>query len=303
MLKDIISISDLSRKEIEEILLFAKELKEKGSTNTFQGKILASLFFEPSTRTRLSFESAMHKIGGSVIGFSESANTSTQKGETLADSIRVISGYSDVIVIRHPMEGAARLAADNSSVPVINAGDGSREHPTQTLLDLFSIQECQGRLDELKIACVGDLKYGRAAHSLALALSLFNIRLYFVSPDTLMPPPNIAHKIKTRGMKYSFHRDIEEVIGKVDILYMLRTQKERFDNLSEYEKHKKAYIVHKKLLEKAKPSMRVLHPLPRLDEISTKVDKTPQAYYFTQAKNGLFVRQAVLHKVLGGINE
>ena len=297
---DIISISDLSRDEIEEILSLAQKIKEGKVSHSLQGKILATLFFEASTRTRLSFEAAMHKLGGSVIGFSEPKKSSAEKGESLSDAIRVVAGYSDALVVRHPLEGAARLAADVSKVPVINAGDGSREHPTQTLLDLFSIRECQGKLDELKIACVGDLRHGRTAHSLAIASALFNIRLYFVSPKSLTIPPHITHQLKVRGVKYSFHNTLDEVLPKVDILYMIRTQKERFDDKQEYAKYKKAYCITPELLKNGKKNLRVLHPLPRVCEIDPKVDRTENAYYFEQAENGLYVRQAVLSLIMGG---
>lgn len=298
--RDIISIGDLSQKEILSLLDDAKALQKKGKPTALEGKILATLFFEPSTRTRLSFEAAMHRLGGHVIGFSEETHLSTQKGESLADTIRVISGYADAITIRHPLEGSARLAADYATVPVINAGDGSRQHPTQTLLDLFSIRECQGKLDGLKIAFVGDLKYGRAAHSLAIACALFGMRLYFVSPESLMLPDYITQNIKRTGIKYSFHRSIDEVIGKADILYMLRTQKERFDTPADYAKVKECYALDVATVEKGKENLRILHPLPRVDEIAPEVDELEQAYYFQQAANGIFVRQAVLLRILGG---
>ncbi|MDN3507834.1 MAG: aspartate carbamoyltransferase [Simkaniaceae bacterium] len=299
---DIISIADLSRDEIETILSLAQKIKEGKVSPSLKGKILATLFFEASTRTRLSFEAAMHKLGGSVIGFSEPKKTSAEKGETLADAIRVVSSYADALVIRHPLEGAARLSADVADIPVINAGDGAREHPTQTLLDLFSIKECQGKLNDLKIACVGDLRHGRTAHSLAIASGLFNMRLFFVAPQSLTIPAHITHQLKVRGVKYSFHTTIEEVLPKIDILYMIRTQKERFEDGKEYAKYKKAYCVTPELLKEAKKNLRILHPLPRVCEIDSRIDSTPYAYYFEQAANGLYVRQAVLSLIMGGVS-
>ena len=297
--RDIISIGDLSKEEITALLDKAKALQKTGRPQALHGKILATLFFEPSTRTRLSFEAAMYRLGGNVIGFSEERHLSTQKGETLSDTIRVISSYADAITIRHPFEGAARLAADYADIPIINAGDGSRQHPTQTLLDLFSIRECHGKLEGLKVAFVGDLKYGRAAHSLAIACALFGMRLYFVSPEALMLPDYITDGIKRTGIKYSFHRAIEEVIEKADILYMLRTQKERFDTPAEYARVKECYTLDVATVERGKESLRILHPLPRVDEIAPEVDALNQAYYFQQAANGIFVRQAVLLHILG----
>lgn len=291
--RSLISISDLSKEEIEKLLKRAAEFKKKPPKELLRGKILASCFFEPSTRTRLSFESAMLRLGGQVIGFSDSNCTSTKKGETLFDTIKVIGALADLIVIRHPLEGAAKLASEATRKPVINAGDGANQHPTQTLLDLFTIKECQGKLSGLNIAIVGDLKYGRTVHSLAYAAALFDMRLYFISPDELTLPDAILQELRKKRGKFSFHRSIEEVIGKVDILYMTRLQKERFDQAT-YERVKDNFILNEALLEKAKKHLRVLHPLPRVSEIARAVDNTPHAYYFQQAENGLFVRQALL---------
>lgn len=294
--KSLVSISELTPKHIACIISRAKELKETPAPHLLDGKILACCFFEPSTRTRLSFEVAMQKLGGKTVGFSESANTSTKKGETLADSMRVIGSFVDVIAIRHPQEGAARLASEASNVPVINAGDGANQHPTQTLLDLYTIEECQGKIDGLQIAIVGDLKFGRTVHSLCLSLKHYAVRLYFVSPKNLTLPEPVIEELKKHGIKYSFHSGIEEVIPKVDILYMCRTQKERFpeDNLE----FTNSCLLKKHHLKHAKPTLRILHPLPRVDEIEPSIDETPYAYYFQQAQNGVAVRMAILAMIL-----
>ncbi len=295
--RNLISIADLSKEEILHILKTAEEMKHKAPGALLQGKILASCFFEPSTRTRLSFEAAMIRLGGNTIGFSDSASTSTKKGETLHDAMRVIGGYADILVIRHPSEGAARLAAEAAGKPVINAGDGSNQHPTQALTDLFTLKECQGKLKGLNIALIGDLKYGRTVHSLSLACAHFDMRLFFVSPEELSLPDETAQALKKHGLKFSFHRTIEEVIGKADVLYMTRIQKERFEP-SVYEKYKEAYRLTPVTLAKAPKHLKILHPLPRLSEIDPSVDTTPYAYYFQQAENGLYVRMALLSHIL-----
>lgn len=297
--KHIISIPELSREELELIVATAGQLKAQPNPELIKHKVVASCFFEPSTRTRLSFETAIQRIGGSVIGFDNGGNTSlANKGETLADSIRIISSYVDAFVMRHPQEGAARLASEFSSVPVINAGDGANQHPTQTLLDLFTIAETQGRLDKLNVAFVGDLKYGRTVHSLTQALAKFNqIRFYFIAPDALAMPDYICEELDEAGVEYSLHNDMESVIPELDILYMTRVQKERFDE-SEYAHLKSAYILTAATLEGARDNLKVLHPLPRVDEITTDVDATPHAYYFEQAKNGVYAREALLALVL-----
>lgn len=295
----IVSMNSLNKPHIESILDLAENIKKNDTrSQVLKGKILASLFFEPSTRTRLSFEAAMHRLGGSVIGFSEEKATSVAKGESLTDSLKVISSYADALVIRHPLEGAARLAADICSIPIINAGDGCNEHPTQTLLDLFSIRECQNRLDDLKIAFVGDLKYGRTVHSLAKACALYNIRLYFISPESLMLPSHLAHELSVKGVKYSFHRSLDAILDKLDIIYMTRIQKERFDNLEVYEKVKNLLSLNLNDLKEAKSTLKILHPLPRVNEIHPDIDTSPYAYYFQQAENGLFIRQALLSLIL-----
>lgn len=296
--KDIISISEFSREHIELILKTAKSLKENPRHDLLKGKLIGVTFFEGSTRTRLSFETAIHRLGGEVIGFADAANTSLgKKGETLADSIRIITSYTDALVMRHPMEGAARLAADLSPVPVINAGDGANQHPTQTLLDLFTISETQKRLQDISIAFVGDLKYGRTVHSLSEALCHYNARIYLVSPDSLAMPQYILDTLDSHHIEYSVHSSIEEIMPKVDILYMTRVQKERFDE-TEYQHLRSKFILTSKMLGEAKPNMKILHPLPRIDEITLNVDHTPHAYYFEQAANGVYARQALLSLVL-----
>ena len=296
--KNIISIPDLSRPELELILKTAYSLKQTPQPELLKNKVVASCFFEASTRTRLSFETAVQRLGGSVIGFDSGGNTSlAQKGETLADSVKVISSYADAFFMRHPQEGAARLASEFTSIPVINGGDGSNQHPTQTLLDLFTIYETQARLDNLNIAFVGDLKYGRTVHSLAQALSLFNCNFYFISPEALAMPDYIIEELNDRNITFSLHSSIEEVIGELDILYMTRVQKERFDE-TEYQHMKSAFLLNAGMLKNVRDNLKVLHPLPRIDEINKDVDETPYAYYFEQAQNGVYARQALLALLL-----
>ncbi|WP_289993617.1 aspartate carbamoyltransferase [Photorhabdus laumondii] len=298
--KHIISINDLSREDLELVLQTAAALKARPQPELLKPKVIASCFFEASTRTRLSFETAIHRLGASVVGFSDSNNTSLgKKGETLADTISVISQYVDAIVIRHPQEGAPRLASEFSGdTPIINAGDGANQHPTQTLLDLFTIQETQQRLDSLNIAMVGDLKYGRTVHSLSQALAKFNgNHFYFIAPEALPMPNHILHMLNEKGATYSQHANIEEVLPELDILYMTRVQKERLDP-SEYANAKAQFVLRASDLIGAKENLKVLHPLPRIDEITADVDKTPYAYYFQQAENGIYARQALLSLVL-----
>ncbi|WIG80905.1 aspartate carbamoyltransferase [Photobacterium damselae] len=298
--KHIISIPEFTRDELELVVETAGKLKAEPNPELLKNKVVASCFFEPSTRTRLSFETAVQRLGGTVIGFDNGGNTSlAKKGETLADSVQVISSYVDAFVMRHPQEGAARLASEFSNgVPIINGGDGANQHPTQTLLDLFTIKETQGRLDDISIAFVGDLKYGRTVHSLTQALSKFNnVRFYFIAPEVLAMPEYICEELDDAGITYSLHSNIEEVLPELDILYMTRVQKERFDE-SEYAHIKSAFVLNAKMLEEARPNMKVMHPLPRIDEITTDVDKTPHAYYFQQAENGVYARQALLALVL-----
>lgn len=301
--KHIISINDLTKEEILHVLAVASEFDVLQQSFLLRGKILATLFFEPSTRTRLSFETAMHRLGGSVIGFGSAAITSVQKGETLADTISMIHGYADAIVMRHHIEGAARLASQISKVPVINAGDGANQHPTQTLVDLYTIQKAQNTIDGLSIAMVGDLKYGRTVHSLAIALAHFNVKLYFVAPEELKMPLKITEHLRENNIEYVEVTKIEEVISKVDILYMTRIQKERFPDLKEYEKIKNVYILTANMFDKmkVKENLRILHPLPRINEITQDVDATKYAYYFQQAHNGIPVRKALLGLVMGAV--
>ncbi|CAB50232.1 aspartate carbamoyltransferase [Pyrococcus abyssi] len=303
--RDVISIRDFSKEDIETVLATAerleRELKEKGQLEYAKGKILATLFFEPSTRTRLSFESAMHRLGGAVIGFAEASTSSVKKGESLRDTIKTVEQYCDVIVIRHPKEGAARLAAEVAEVPVINAGDGSNQHPTQTLLDLYTIKKEFGRIDGLKIGLLGDLKYGRTVHSLAEALTFYDVELYLISPELLRMPRHIVEELREKGMKVVETTTLEDVIGKLDVLYVTRIQKERFPDEQEYLKVKGSYQVNLKVLEKAKDELRIMHPLPRVDEIHPEVDNTKHAIYFRQVFNGVPVRMALLALVLGVI--
>ena len=290
---DVISIKHLTKEQIELILQTAKQLKNKPEKNLLTDKIIANCFFEPSTRTRLSFETAALRLGAQTIGFSDAQTTSIQKGESLQDSITVINDYADLIVIRHPQEGAAQLAADICNKPVINAGDGANQHPTQALIDLFSMEETQGKLHGLTIALVGDLKYGRTIHSLIQACSLYQCRLFLVAPDLLTLPSYLTDHLKLQGVKFSFHQTIEEIIDRIDILYMTRIQQERFKELI-----KNPYQVTESLLKQAKSNLKILHPLPRLNEINTTIDTTGFAYYFQQAANGVFVRQALLKLLL-----
>lgn len=296
--KSLVSVGDLTLEEVNLVLDRAKMLKEKPQPALLQKKILASCFFEASTRTKLSFESAMMRLGGNTIGFSDPETTSVKKGESLQDSIKVISAYCDALVLRHPSEGSARLAAEVSNKPVINAGDGANRHPSQTLLDLFTIRECQGKLDGLNIAFVGDLKYGRTVHSLAQAFRFYpKTRFYFVAPELLTMPDPICENLRRAGIRFSFHKGLTELMPKLDVIYMTRMQKERFDATSLL-KSTAQYRLTENMLESAKSNMKVLHPLPRVDEIDAAIDKTDHAYYFQQAENGLTVRQAILSLLL-----
>ncbi|MBI2484070.1 aspartate carbamoyltransferase [Candidatus Uhrbacteria bacterium] len=299
--RDIISMADFSKEDILYILRVADQVKKSNPNRLLSGCLMGSCFFEPSTRTRLSFEAAMKRLGGDVIGFADSSTTSAKKGETLYDSIKIIGQYVDIIVMRHPVDGSARRAAEATDTPIINAGDGSNQHPTQTLLDLYTIKESQKSIDGIHIALVGDLKYGRTAHSLAQALSHFNVRLYFIAPPSLQIPPHIANHVKAKQVKFSFHEKLDDVLPKLDILYMTRIQEERFSDSMEYNRVKDVFRLTLDQLGAVRPSMRILHPLPRVREIDPSIDATPHAYYFQQAQNGLLVRQAVLSLVLGKI--
>lgn len=296
--RDIISIRDFSKDELIYILEVAKRF-ERFNKPILNSKILATLFFEPSTRTRLSFESAMVGLGGKVLGFAEAGVSSAAKGESLHDSIKVIEGYCDVIVMRHPIEGAARVAAESTIRPVINGGDGANQHPTQTLLDLYTIKKEKGKISGLNIGFIGDLKYGRTVHSLTDALSKFNCNLFFVSPDSLKMPKDLLEELDENGTKYIETDDLNSVSGDIDVLYATRIQKERFPDPLEYERVKHSYVLGKDMLKSMKSDIKIMHPLPRVNEISTNLDEYQQAVYFKQAHNGVIVRKALLSLVLG----
>jgi len=302
--RDVVSIKDFSKKEIEHILTYAKKMvpyaKGEKYTDILKGKILSSLFFEPSTRTRLSFESAMHRLGGRVIGFAEPSATSQKKGESLADTIRMADAYSDIIVIRHPQEGAARLAAMFAESPIINAGDGAGRHPTQCLLDLFTILTEKKNIKGNKIVLLGDLKYGRTVHSLAYALSLFGAELTFVSPETLKMPKEVINECKEFGGEPTSTANLEKAVKDADVLYVTRIQKERFPDAEEYNRVVGTYKIDTELLTLAKKDLIIMHPLPRVTEIDPEVDKTLHALYFKQAFNGIPVRMALLSLIAGG---
>lgn len=269
------------------------------SQSLLKGKVIATLFFEPSTRTRLSFETAINRLGGKIIGFSDSNSSSVSKGETLHDTIRMVSNYADMIIMRHPLEGSARYAAEVSSVPVINAGDGANQHPSQTLLDMYSIRKTQGRLDDINLFMVGDLKYGRTVHSLLMAMSQFRNPIFnFVAPPELAMPDEYKLFLSQKGIRYFEHLEFNDIINQADIIYMTRVQKERFIDPVEYEKVKNVYILRNEMLSGTKPTVKILHPLPRINEIHTDVDKNPKAYYFDQARNGVYTRMAIISHLL-----
>ena len=296
----IVSINDISKEEILELLKTAAYFEEHPNQKILDGKVIATLFFEPSTRTRLSFETAVNRLGGRIISFSDPAATSTSKGETLKDTIIMVGNYADVIIMRHYLEGAAKYASEVTDTPIINAGDGAHQHPSQTMLDLYSIYKTQGSLDNLTVTMVGDLKYGRTVHSLLMALSHFNVKFQFVACDELRMPEEFRTFCDRNGIQYTEHREFSaEVINSSDILYMTRVQRERFTDLMEYERVKDLYNLHNAMLADSKPNLRILHPLPRVNEIDQDVDDNPKAYYFQQAKNGLYARQAMICKVLG----
>lgn len=297
--KSLVSIDDLSKEEIFKVLDLAEGFEKNPNQRILDGKVVATLFFEPSTRTRLSFESAVNRLGGRVIGFSEASSTSVSKGESLKDTILTVANYSDLIVMRHPIEGSARYASEVSKVPIINAGDGANQHPTQTLLDLYSIRKTQGKLDNLKIVMVGDLKYGRTVHSLLMAMSQFNASFTFISPKELQMPLEYKIYLDSIGLKYKETADLADNIKDADIIYMTRVQRERFSDPLEYEKVKNVYVLRDTMLQDTKPNMKVLHPLPRVNEIHTDVDDNPKAYYFPQALNGVYTRMAIMAIILG----
>ena len=299
MNKSLISIQDFTKDEILHILETAREFEKNRTQNILEGKVIACIFFEPSTRTRLSFETAVNRLGAKVIGFSDASNTSVSKGETLKDTIKMVSNYVDMIIMRHPLEGSSRYASEISSVPVVNAGDGANQHPSQTLLDLYSIMQTQGRLEGLSINMVGDLKYGRTTHSLLQAMSHFDPEFVFTSPDSLRMPVEYKDFLRKKGIRYCETASLEEHLDDCDILYMTRVQQERFTDPMEYEKVKGVYRLEASMLKNERPNMKILHPLPRVCEIDQDVDDTPYAYYFKQAENGLYVRMAIISYLLG----
>ena len=306
-MKDIISMNDISKEEILEILEIAKKIEktsEEEKLNFLKGKIIATLFFEPSTRTKMSFESAAFRLGAQVLQLPPLELSSVKKGESFSDTIKMVESYSDVIVVRHPNDGAARLASTTSQKPVLNAGDGSNQHPSQTLLDLYTIKDEKGTLNNLSIAFVGDLKYGRTVHSLVKALTHFNPVIYFVAPKILQMPSYLIDDLDKNNIKYEILEDFRDCLDKIDVFYMTRIQKERFPDIEDYEKLKGVYIINKKnILGKCKEDMIILHPLPRVDEISTDLDDTKHALYFKQAKNGIPIRQAMMMKVLDKVKD
>ena len=298
--RDIVSIRDFSRVEVEHILettRLMEPLTRQGSM-MLQGRTLATLFFEPSTRTRMSFESAMHKLGGSCISIAEARTSSVEKGESLADTVRTVENYADLLVLRHPLDGSARMAAEMASVPVINAGSGAEEHPTQALLDLYTIQREIGKVDGLHIAFLGDLRYGRTVHSLAYALAMYNTKISFISPESLRVRSEVIDEVGQRA-KVTECRELSEILPEVDVLYVTRIQKERIPDPEEYEKVKGIYRITMDTLRKAKSNMILMHPLPRIDEIAPEVDSTPNAKYFKQMWYGLVTRMALLALCLG----
>jgi aspartate carbamoyltransferase catalytic subunit len=297
-MKSLISIHDFSKDEMLYVLQRAAEFEKNPVQTLFADKVVASIFFEPSTRTRLSFETAANRLGARVVGFSDAKNTSVSKGETLKDTITMVAHYVDLIVMRHPLEGSARYASEIAPVPVINAGDGANQHPSQTLLDLYSIQKTQGHLDNIRITMVGDLKYGRTVHSLLQALSLFNAHFKFIAPTELQMPAEYKNYLRSKGLAFEESDDLLHHIDDADILYMTRVQRERFQDPIEYEKVKDIYSLRKAMLTTAKPNMKILHPLPRVNEINADVDDTPYAYYFEQARNGVFTRMAIMAYLL-----
>lgn len=301
MRRNLISIRDFSTEEILHILNAAETFEKNREQSFLNGKVIACLFFEPSTRTRLSFEAAINRLGAKVIGFSDAKNTSISKGETLEDTIKIVSNYVDLIVMRHPVSGAAEIASKVASVPVINAGDGDNQHPTQTLLDMYSIKQTQGTLENLKINMVGDLKYGRTVHSLTEAMYRFNPQFIFTSPKELAMPGKYLEFLDNNNIPYKQTTDICEDLNDCDILYMTRVQQERFPSIEDYEKVKDCYRLTASMLENVKQNMKILHPLPRVNEIAQDVDDTPFAYYFRQAGNGMYVRMAVISYLLGYI--
>lgn len=297
--RSLVSINDYSKDEIMQILKTAEGFEKEPVQDILKGKVISTLFFEPSTRTRLSFESAVNYLGGRIIGFTDASSSSVKKGESLKDTILTVCNYSDLIVMRHPLEGSAKYASEVATVPIVNAGDGAHQHPTQTLLDLYSIKKTQGTLKDLNIFLVGDLKYGRTVHSLLKALIHFNPTFNFISPEKLRMPDEYKMELDESGIKYYEHSQFTDIISKADIIYMTRVQKERFSDPVEYEKVKNYYILRNYMLKGTKDNLRILHPLPRVNEIHVDVDANPKAYYFEQALNGVYVRQSIISTILG----
>ncbi len=297
--RSLISITDFNTEEYLHILSMAKDFEKTPIQNIAEGKVIATLFFEPSTRTRLSFESAANKLGAKIIGFADVNNSSATKGESLSDTIKTVANYADLIIMRHSLEGASRWASEVADIPVINAGDGSNQHPTQCLLDLYSIKKTQKTLDNLHVAMVGDLKYGRTVHSLVEAMCNFNTTFHLVSPESLKLPSAVKILIKERKLTYFQYTEMQEALDKADIVYMTRVQRERFVDIQDYERVKNAYLLDKSMLNNVKENMKILHPLPRVNEINKDVDNTTHAYYFQQALNGVYVRQALIASILG----
>lgn len=298
--RSLVTIANLSKEKIMYLIQMAQEFEKRPNRKILDNKVVATLFFEPSTRTRLSFETAANRLGARVIGFTDPKVTSSSKGETLKDTIMMVSNYADVIVMRHYLEGAARYASEVAPVPIVNAGDGANQHPSQTMLDLYSIYKTQGTLENLNIYLVGDLKYGRTVHSLIMAMRHFNPTFHFIAPKELAMPEEYKIYCQNHGIKYEEHEEFNsEVISQADILYMTRVQRERFTDLMEYERVKDVYILRADMLKNSRPNMKILHPLPRVNEIAYDVDNNPHAYYFEQAHNGLFARQAIICDVLG----
>lgn len=296
----LVSIADISKDEILDLLDRARYFEEHPNSKILDGRIVATLFFEPSTRTRLSFETAVNRLGGRIIGFSDPGTSSSVKGETLKDTIKMVSNYADLIVMRHHLEGAARYATEVTEIPVINAGDGANQHPSQTMLDLYSIYKTQGTLENLTITLVGDLKYGRTVHSLIMAMKYFNPTFRFVACKELDMPEEYKAFCRENGIRYTEHTDFSpEVINTSDIIYMTRVQRERFADIMEYERVKDLYNLNNAMLADARDNLRILHPLPRVNEIAQDVDDNPKAYYFEQARNGLYARQAIICRSLG----
>ncbi len=303
--KDILEGGQFTRQELEYIIFVSgymrRQMEKKRRLDLMRGYILATLFFEPSTRTRLSFEAAMHRLGGSVIGFASAATSSTAKGESLADTVRTVDQYADVLVVRHPEVGSARIAADIAEAPVINAGDGAGQHPTQALLDLFTIYSELGQVDGITIVLCGDLKYGRTVHAGVELYKHYHCKLIFVAPEQLRMPPEITGRLRQHGVQIEETTDLEAAMAEANVLYMTRIQKERFEDVTEYERLKGSYILTREMVERTNPNLVILHPLPRVDEIATDVDSLPGAAYFRQVKNGIYVRMALIALVTGRI--